>query len=268
MPNPVGTAGAALSGNIANLGQIYGLTGGLNASLAGQQRGQIAAGLPDYNQMVSQSSANILSQAQGRIPTDVVNQILQTAAEKGILSRGTNDAPVDMTSLIRTLGLTSLGLTNNAEQLLTGAIARTPQPQLVRPENFLVSPEQMQEAQYASNTMASAPIPALAGMAGYGAARQGYNQGVGAISTPRMNPFAPQSNYNPFEPQSGGYGPPEVALSANPVEASPVPNFASSWANWAASLPQNPTASYGSDYKLGNPAQPNLFPQEEDYYNV
>jgi hypothetical protein len=130
--------------------------------------------------MIGQSSGNILSQLQGQVPKDVANQIAQMAAERGV-GTGSIGSPDANTALLRSLGLTSLGLEQQGEQNLTGAIARTPTGQQFNPQQFLVTPGQQQEAQYLANLYSAAPDPAAAANAALRNAKQGFQTGLGSL---------------------------------------------------------------------------------------
>lgn len=242
IPSPGSTASAALGSNIGNLGQIYRLGSGINAFNTEQALSQIGKGLPDYQSMVAQSSKNIGSNLRGELPSDVITQILQNAAERGIIT-GTSGAPNSNAAYLRALGLTSLNLQQQGEQELTQAIARTPRPTLFDPNLFLISPAAAQEAQTAANYMSAAPIPAFAAGAALGAAKSGIGAGRASIVSPPTNPFAPQTySSNPFAPE---YNPGVIVGGATGTpEASPE-EVAARWQQWASGLPQPKTAGAG-----------------------
>lgn len=181
VPNPGVTAGAAIGANTANLGPLLSLGGGINAWSQAQAQAQMRSGLPLYDQMVSGSSRNILSQIQGQVPDDVIDQILRTAAERGIIT-GTTGSENANAAMLRALGLTSLDLMQRGEQALTAAVARTPRGQLFDPtgSGSFVTGDQMQEAQMAANIYRSAPVPSAAGTRALGAASSGLRAGMAA----------------------------------------------------------------------------------------
>jgi len=181
VPSPTTTAGAAIAGNIGNLGSLYGLGAGVNQFQAGQAASQVAQNLPGYQSMISKSSGNIGSLLSGTVPEDVVNQITQSAAERGIMT-GSPGSPNANTALLRALGLTSLGLQSQGEGELTSAIGRTPTGGLFQPGSMLVSPEQQQAASAAQALYASAPDPSAAAAASLGTARSALGAGLGSVS--------------------------------------------------------------------------------------
>lgn len=178
IPDPFGTQRSAISGNMGNLGNLYGLTNSLNTNAAQQAVMPFQMNLPNYNAMTAASSGNILSKLKGQVPEDVARQIAQMAAERGAAT-GTIGAPNSNAALLRALGLTSLDLTNQGEQQLSGAVARTPTGQQFNPQQFLITPNQLQEAQYGSNVLGAAPDPRQAAQLGLRTAQSGMNFGGG-----------------------------------------------------------------------------------------
>lgn len=183
VPNPLQLSNQVYQGNLQNLGNLGQLGTGINTQIAQQAALPYQLNLPNYGAMTGKSSQNILSLLQGQVPQDVANQIAQMGAERGVAT-GSIGSPNSETALLRSLGLTSLGLQQQGESELTGAVARTPTGQQFNPASFLVSPQQQQEAQYLSNLYAAAPDPTQNALAqlqnsllGYGFTNQrGYRQ--------------------------------------------------------------------------------------------
>lgn len=177
VPNPLTTASQSILGNIGNLASLYGLTTGTaGASAAGAQQ-QYLQNLPGYAGLTSAASQNIASDLAGHISPDVVNQLSQLAAERGVGFGG--GSPNANAALMAALGKTSMGLQQQGQQELTAAIGRTPVGPAFNPASFLVSPEQQQQAGMAANLYASAPNPTLAAQAAESAANRGINTGLG-----------------------------------------------------------------------------------------
>lgn len=164
VPNPAATGGAAIAGNLSNLASLYGMTGSLNRFSAGQAALPFDINLPGYRQMTAASSRNIQSMLSGQVPSDVLRQIEQTAAERGI-SRGIPGGPNANAAMLRLLGLTSVGQQQAGEAAFTGAMARTPQGPQFNAASFLTTPEQQQAAQMAANIYGAAPVPRAASQA-------------------------------------------------------------------------------------------------------
>ncbi len=179
VPSPGASQGAAIGSNLSNLSRILQLSGGVNTFNDASAISAIRSAIPGYDNLIANSSQNILKEIQGDIPNDVVNEILQHAAERGILT-GTVGSDNNNAALMRAIGVNSLAIRAQGEQNLTNAIARTPRGDHIRPEAFMVSPDQWQDAQMASNVYASAPIPRMAAGVGYGAAQRGLQAGLSA----------------------------------------------------------------------------------------
>ena len=99
--------------------------------------------LPGYANMVGQRSQNTQAMLQGQIPDDVITQISQQAAERGIAG-GVPQSPNANAAYLRALGLTSLDLMGQGSQQLSQSIADTPTPELFNPAS-LWAPEYQQQ---------------------------------------------------------------------------------------------------------------------------
>lgn len=183
VPLPTTTQGPAITGNMPNLAGLYGLAGSVNQFSQQQAPLGLQTNLPGYQQMTQQSSQNIGQQLQGQVPSDVINEILQGAAERGIMTGSPGSANANA-AYLRALGLTSIGQQQAGEQNLTQAIGRTPQAQNLQLPPFLVTPEQQQQAAAANAIYGAAPNPTAVSQANLAAARSGLGQGLGATSWP------------------------------------------------------------------------------------
>src|SRR5512133_3268237 len=99
----------ALQGNVNNFGDIQALTDKINAlNIAAQQQAN-AARIPGATGLEEKSSANISSALGGQLPADVLAQLAQGAAERGV---GTGQPGGDQvnSAYLRALGLNSLKL--------------------------------------------------------------------------------------------------------------------------------------------------------------
>jgi hypothetical protein len=165
VPNPTATQTGALRGNIGNLANIYGITGGIDTS-----------GINTLATATQGAVPGLTARLHGDLPPDVINLLQQQAAERGI-STGTGFRGGDY---LKALGLTSLGVSTDAAKELESEIGRAP---LIDPNRLLVTPEQQQEAQTAANIYGSAPIPSAAAGASLGNAQAGLRAGLGAVPT-------------------------------------------------------------------------------------
>lgn len=125
------------------------LASNVNQFMTGQAILPFLQNLPGYAGMVGQRSQNALSMLKGQIPDDVISQISQGAAERGIMG-GTPQSPNANAAYLRSLGLTSLDMQNQGSELLSKSIADTPVPQLWNPMSLYV-PQTLaaDEAKYA-----------------------------------------------------------------------------------------------------------------------
>ena len=262
VPNPGATAGGAIGGNLGNLGGIYNLANSLNSFNTSQVHNNLATNLPGYDNMVAASSGNIQSELGGNIPHDVINQIMQRAAERGIMT-GTTGSENNNAAYLRALGLTSLDMMNLGEKNLTTAIGRTPQAPIFNTNSMLVTPEMMQEAQMAANTFGAAPNPAMQANASLGAAQMGINAGAGAVHAPspvglptNWNQL-PTTTYSPYGNDGSFVG---RAFPENIVDNS---NDFTNWQQWYQSLPTAPTTSNYYDDQDNTPPG---YGGPDDYY--
>lgn len=161
LPNPVATAGQAVSGDLGNLNQLLALLGGIDTSQESQLLSNISAAIPNYSALIGAESGNTSQELAGQVPQDVVNQIAQGAAERGIAtgSPGSNNSNA---AYLRALGLTSIGQQQTGAKNLATMTTTAPMAPLFNPSSFLVTPEQQQQEQSAQAIYNSAPIPEAA----------------------------------------------------------------------------------------------------------
>jgi hypothetical protein len=161
VPNPTATAATANAGNAANLPQLEGTAGSLNPFNEQQILGQYNMAIPNYAALTQTASGNAMSELEGNVPQDVINQLLQGAAERGITG-GVPESANSNAAYLRALGLTSIGQQQTGMANLHQLSADAPIAPLFNPASMFVTPEQEQEAQMASNIYASAPNPEAA----------------------------------------------------------------------------------------------------------
>ena len=161
MPNPTATAAAANAGNAANLPGFEGTAANLNTFNQGQLLGQYNMAIPNYAALTQTASGNAMQQLQGDVPQDVINQILQGAAERGITG-GMPASPNSNAAYLRALGLTSIGQQQTGMQNLAQLVSQAPIAPIFNPAQMFVSPQDMQEAQYMANVLKASPSPEAA----------------------------------------------------------------------------------------------------------
>lgn len=170
VPSTTDTQSSSLSGNLQNLGQLLQLIQGLGSGSQSTLLSNMNAAVPGYSGLTATASGNTQQNLEGKVPDDVVNLLVQQAAERGI-STGNPGSANSNAAYLRALGLTSLGQEQTGMQNLSQLTTTAPVVQPINPLSFLVTPDQAQDAQMASNVYASAPVPAAAAAAAKSAAR-------------------------------------------------------------------------------------------------
>lgn len=271
VPNPTSTANAAISGNLGNWSGLYQLGSNINTANQNQLLQNLNLGLPNYNEMTQKASQNIGNELAGQVPQDVVNQIIQSAAERGIAT-GTTGSPNENTALLRALGLTSLNLQQQGNQDLSAAVARTPQAPLFNYSSMLTTPEEQQQAEMAANLYASAPNPMQSALNAEAVA-------TGPNIVPK-GPFTPMlagaggvsygSNLNPngpyYDPSAAGVwnfpeasnpmliasGPTSAPGAGGQSESSPLWSDTGSWLGATSAAGSNPSTWDTAGVGLGD----------------
>lgn len=108
------------------------------------------ANLPGYANAVGQRAENTQSMLEGNVPQDVIQQISQQAAERGIAG-GAPASPNSGAAYLRALGLNSLQMMQQGSDQLSKSIADTPVPELFSPMSLYV-PETLGKQQQAAAT--------------------------------------------------------------------------------------------------------------------
>lgn len=251
VPNPSATSAAAIAANLGNLNQLYSLFGGVNTFNANQAANQLKLNLPNYEGLIGKRSGVIGEELAGQLPQDVLDLIIQQAAERGIAT-GSPISPNNNAAYLKALGLTSLGQISKGMSDLSGAIHDTPTAPLANPASMFITPDAIQQAQMAANLYASAPVPRAAAeearrygdvsVPRYGGAVSGGGGGFGGLNLAGAGSF-----YRNPEPQYGTY----VANAQGPFyEGDRYDNY-EKWLN---------TTPWGA-----GTWEPDLF---EDFYNA
>lgn len=152
IPAPIASAWQALGGDVSMLPGLFSLGNAYNLFNYDQRLGQ-ASGTPGF--------ANVLSNLGGQLPQDVINQIAQQSAERGITS-GSPTSPNANAAYLRSLGLNSLDLQKLGQEQYGSLLSRFPQAAPFDIASFLTTPEQQQAANAAANVSAAAPNPKAA----------------------------------------------------------------------------------------------------------
>lgn len=216
VPSPVATAGEAVTGNLANYPDINKLIEDINATNERAVMGNVETNIPNYTGLIGQRSANIEANLAGQVPTDVQQLLRQQAAERGVAAGIPGSQAIDYSNLL-SLGLTSLGRQDVGAQQLGSALTTVPHVPIADPSSMMVSPGDIQGAQYAANVIGAAPDPSAAANEAFNRlllmralAEQG-GQGRNIPSpTPRLPTATPSIGYNwpqlGTSPTSSRYG--------------------------------------------------------------
>src|SRR4029077_7125152 len=134
--------------------------------------------LPGYNGSLAQIGQNIQSETAGQLPQDVIEQIQQGAAERGI-GRGIAGSPNTGADYLQSLGLNSLELTQQGQQNFQSILPQLPGASIAANPNFYVTPEQQYQQALQAAIFQAAPQPGAASAAALNAARGGIAAGMG-----------------------------------------------------------------------------------------
>lgn len=199
LTNPTATASSAISGNLANLPQLQGLVSGINPQYTRQQ------------DIIGQELA-------GQVPQDVVNQLAQQAAERGI-AIGSPGSPNSLANyLTRFLG-TSYGIQRQgmSEANTLGQLTE----EMMRP--YMVSAADQQAAEAMQSIYNAAPVPSEAAKAAEDAIRRAYDlygrdmiAGAGGAGGRPGYAIGPTPYSGRPQPFTGAINYPQVAMGATP----------------------------------------------------
>jgi len=132
---PVATTGGTSTPDLSSL------TAFVNQLNQQGQTSAEAARIPGATALETQSSGNIASELAGQLPPDVVNQLQQAAAERGVAIGSPGSPNVDSNFLLNYLG-GSLGLQRQGQSDLSAALARNPTAPIFDPTSQLLTPYQ------------------------------------------------------------------------------------------------------------------------------
>lgn len=179
--DPSASAASAIQGNLSNFGSLSGLAGEWNAFNTEQAIQQRETEMPGYIANMNQWSSDISDLLAGRVSGGTVNQLAQTAAQRGVGGGFGADSPSSSAALLAALGLTSEGQQQQGASQFTSQIGAQPNVGLFDITPYLTTAAQQQSAQNAANVYASSPSPALAAQAAQTASQQGIGAGQSAV---------------------------------------------------------------------------------------
>ena len=134
-----------------------------------------AARIPGAANIEKASSANIQSALGGNVPDDVFREMQQRAAERGVFT-GSPAGANTTADLMRSLGLTSLDMTNLGQKWTNEALARNPGAPIFNPAQLVTSAGDAEKLNIARENM---QLDYLAKMAAINASRDRYRGGSG-----------------------------------------------------------------------------------------
>lgn len=222
----------AVKGNLGALPGATALGEGVNTFNFNQLQQMLKAAIPQFDNMMNQGSANIMSQLRGEIPDPVKDQIARQSAQRSLYGGFGAGSGMGKNLEARDLGLNSMALlqqgTDAASRWMTSAKANA-LPQMFDVTSMFLTPQQQigitagnNEGQFQrdwlENKIAAAPDPTYRGiydtvMTLVGAAAQVYSGGMtkpynsnavaGGTGGMYMNYSTPPPNYS--SPSVGGW---------------------------------------------------------------
>ena len=108
--NPTSSAAVATAGDIGDLTQIANLTQGADTISAAGAELPFNMNLPDYEGMLTSATGNVSSELEGKVPQDVIDQLSQSSAERGVATGQGGGSPDTNAAFERALKVQQLGL--------------------------------------------------------------------------------------------------------------------------------------------------------------
>jgi hypothetical protein len=204
-PAPQGLPGQTAATNFSAAPDLRSLSDLINSINRDAQTKANEARVPGSGAVEQQLLKNTGDLSRGQLPQDVINQIQQQSAERGV-STGNSD-------YLRSLGLTSLQAQQMAQQNLSAADARNPGAPIFDPTHLILTPYQAGTLNNESNRTSLDWWNALNNRRGVGGGGGYPSSSGGASSQPDMSWFSRLINQvnagaNPAAPTSsfGGGG--------------------------------------------------------------
>ena len=241
--------------------QFSDLANQINEFMAGQANNQYVNNLPNYANMVGSRTQNIGQQLKGQLPQDVINQIGQQAAERGI-SGGSPGSPNSNAAYLRALGLNSLQMQQQGNQNLSTAIGDTPVSPLFNPASMIVP------NYFGQQELNNARLGLMTGR------KSGGVQTPGVSGMPNLGSRAPASNgmFNSPSFTNGMY----TGGGSSPSSGSLASNWWNPYGGRDTSLPSNDWgmswdydsgSSPTGDQYGGSNANFGQFDEEDNYFS-
>jgi hypothetical protein len=181
----------AADANAANLGSYEQIAAKVNAANYIQMMDQIRKGFPGYDGTILNIGNMIGDQTKGVVPRDVINNLTQFGAERGVNIGQGVDSPNTTAALMKAFYDTSqdqqkTGMANYATMM--GSVPRT---SLLDVSKMFTDPNQLYEANLLANTIAASPNPYARAQEEMNRLREGVGSGSSATgpngrSTPQI----------------------------------------------------------------------------------
>lgn len=155
IPSPDASAAQSNYWNQILLPALFSTGNAYNLFNYDQRMGQVQ-GTPGF--------AGVASNLAGQLPQDVVNQLAQQAAQRGVLTGGAPDSPNLNAAYLSSIGRNSLQQQQLGQQQLNSLLGQFQQAAPFNLMSGLVTSEEEQAARNAANTNAGAPNPRDAAM--------------------------------------------------------------------------------------------------------
>jgi hypothetical protein len=182
VPAPVSPAAApasSIAGNLSNVGNLYALAQGAGAASGAGGAANLNTALPGGQAGLESELGLANQELTGQLPANVVQQIEQTAAERGV-STGDIGSPNDNAALLRLIGQNSEQLQQQGVSNLTSAIGSAPVGPQFNINSQLGTPSEAGQQLNYNAELGAAPNPEAAAMANLTALQSGAASGGGS----------------------------------------------------------------------------------------
>jgi hypothetical protein len=181
--SPQASQNNAIAGNLGNISSLYSLASGAGGASGMGAAANLNAVLPGGTTALGGGLNFANQEISGQLPQDVLTQIEQAGAERGV-STGMPGSPNSNAAMLRALGLTSLGLSQQGVKDLSTVIGSTPTGPQFNPQSQLIDPNAQLEQENYNSSLRAAPNPAAAAAANLGALYSGRGAAGGGAPAP------------------------------------------------------------------------------------
>lgn len=213
--------------------------------------------LPNYNGDLASIGSNISAETSGQLPSDVITQLQQGAAESGV-SNGTSGSDTSNAAYLRALGLTSLNLTNQGQQNFQSILPTLPGAGVSQAGYNYVSPAQNYETELQNDLFASGPNPGSATASSLAAAKAGIGAAGGGGTSFGPLPPTPSTDSGMTNPTGPTGTNPATTTFGDAPGATYDPNLFSSLFSTDTNSGENSTQDFlnslNNSYNPGPPS--------------